>query len=144
MGCHTWYYKPINQPTTSAMRTVLLDYHTALIDSCDRLNLRDGNNCWDSHKYSSVRILHWLTTKRISHPSTIYRMWVHTLGINQELNNQLYLNIDWPSCFRVSDYPETILTSRECALRYVSTIECDLDKLNQFWDKYPDGIIAFG
>jgi len=71
-------------------------------------------------------------------------------------NNSVYIKdkgSDLPNTiFRVGNYPEDQLLSYEETINFINSHvvsfsyekEMALDKLKQFWEKYPDGMICFG
>ena len=63
------------------------------------------------------------------------------------LNKQL--DCEFHDVFRIGGYPETILTSLDEALLFIENNNCQtyantIDKLKEFFDKYPNGVIEFG
>ena len=153
MGCHTWTYKPLTKPTHSQMKSQLIEELSSnkyIKDKHPNTPLSECTNKQRNNKLTSMylnRLLRHILTNKISHPSTILKLWIqrHT-GIVIEFENELYINTEeYGDAFRIGKYPETTLTTELCTTRYTSTIQnVDQTRLTNFWKKHPNGIIKSG
>ena len=128
MGCHTWAYAPVEPITYQAKLSIVDAYLTKLSN------------------YSSPLLRKYVRrVRRLNlHPSTVHKLYLNSIELPFEHQGQLYHEVGYHDMFRVPDYPDTVLTTRECTLRYVANLDADLDRINQFWDDHPDGLINFG
>jgi hypothetical protein len=67
------------------------------------------------------------------------------------ITNKFYIKVDYHDIFRCA-YDDIELLSLDQTLEYIKTHDCSfhiskelaIKKINEFWDKYPNGLIKFG
>lgn len=80
-------------------------------------------------------------------------IWNHQPeNVSEYINNVYYVNSEYHDVFRVTGYPNDTLYSYQECLEFIDNynkkhninIPVFKERLKEFWDKYPDGIIKFG
>lgn len=170
MGCHTWFKKRIETPAIGEMKRAIgefynqeiLSYESAL--SGDDLEEREFIREFiegedeltnDVDEFCREQIL---DLNRRSNPEDIEKLKSEYIGVVNlstgkllcEIGGVWYETIDeFFDVFRSNKW-ETILKSREETLEFVRVDgnvrlgEDSLQKLEEFWKKYPDGLIELG
>ena len=161
MGCHTWFYKPldINQGLKDTMLKAL-DKFVKHMNNTGFYN-RDPSERYGWENY-------W--TRFVDNPTGFnaemkqIRKQILQGDINEyilewfypklttEYGGKLYEVVDgFHDIFRVYDYPDDVLTSYKETVEYLKKKGYEvcmhydtLDNLRKFWKKYPNGIIKFG
>lgn len=156
MGCHTWFYKRIPQPTETEVSENAQQVLEGLIDFVK--NDAMTNDTWGSRSIEETRQL------KIKYFSRQLRQMKK--GMQKSLAEDLYefhgkstlclegvfyTDSEFSDLFRVKDYPEVILKSCKDTLDYLNErgeevryYENWKSQLEAFWSMYPDGIIRFG
>ncbi len=88
----------------------------------------------------------------LKHDLSIFDETISPLRIFDEKTNAYYIETEdyyKDNMFRCYDWNQENLHSREETLKLIennnNTVEdVNIDKVNEFWDKYPDGLIDFG
>lgn len=170
MGCHTWFKKRIKSPTIEEMKEVIgkfykqeiFSYESALSgeDLEEREFIREfieGEDelTNDVDEFCREQIL---DLNRRSNPEDVEKLKLEYIGVVNLINGKILFEFDgvWYETideffdvFRSSKW-ETILKSREETLEFVGVdgnarlAEDSLQKLEEFWKKYPDGLIELG
>jgi hypothetical protein len=78
-------------------------------------------------------------------------MGCHTWFYSNKVNFEKQLTCEFHDVFRTSDYDGAELYSLKETIDYISDekngcliMENTVELLNEFWDKYPEGVIEFG
>lgn len=171
MGCHTWFYKKMpNQPSYQECKDMAIKYCTANIQECyDYINGKitdeDMINIWK--QYDPLEILtecqDELNQVFNDNRQTIDNLVAHIMFLNNTERNVIrchkgifYISSnDLPhDVFRTWGYPEDVLESYQDFENFIVTNEYRLEqfdsleetkqKMKQFWEKFPDGIVDFG
>jgi hypothetical protein len=167
MGCHTWFYKKVDpQPTYEEVKTYVIDRIKKEIDFDERL-ISDRNS-FDSElleTYPEWTSEHGQYCKEINERKLriVSSNYCKLAVCNKyKYNDNLTIYIegkgfyvyshDLPhDIFRKYGYPDDKLFSLQETLDYINNIEnqCTVydytvQKLTEFWTKYPDGVIKFG
>jgi len=159
MGCHTWFYRKIERTQEEAKQ------------SCVKYLKNARNLAWKIHrKPNNYCGIEWNTTKeeqlnQINCLNRQIRMVSNNLCKKAVWNNQndedlvkyfedkgLYIeDTGFHDVFRKYGYPDDVLFSIKETLDYIQNKENDctvyentIERLNEFWSKYPNGAISFG
>lgn len=59
------------------------------------------------------------------------------------------LDCEYHDLFRIGGYPETLLHSYDETIKFIKENDCKTydytnEKIKEFWNKYPNGVIDFG
>lgn len=166
MGCHTWFYKKIENISDDNVRKTVIKGIQSELDFLDKL-INDRNSLdkkllesypeW-TPGYAKENITHWNKVMDSVKNNTIdkeelydyYCDWDSDL-IDFVEGRGWYKQTEYHDIFRKYGYPEDKLFSLEETLSYINNTEnnCDVydytnEKLKEFWNKYPDGMIYFG
>lgn len=183
MGCHTWFYIPIEFEITE--KEVLDQYRKTAEWSytlaVKELKLRGVNFVYDTEVYDELAIsnkhverlrytwtdssiddikehmkVHLDSYYSLDTPEGIqdaYNSYEFDDGIIRYYNGKFYEHTkDSPyDLFRVGNYPEIVLTSYVDAIEYIKSLDDKVivydftyEKLQEFFNTYPEGIIDFG
>lgn len=123
MGCHTWFVERIKDDVELRKNIrAFVDTEPDLYQKLDTLTIEEIQKeyCLSNRKYK----------------------WLDRYEICKKIE-------EFHDVFRVKNYPEDILTSLNQTLNFINNNECEIfedthDKLKEFWDKYPNGLIYFG
>ena len=159
MGCHTWFYRKIERTQEEAKQ------------SCLQNLKRSRNLAWKIYKNpTSYYGINWETTKEeqlyyIKYLNRQIRMVSNNLCSRAVWDRQndedlteyiegkgLYIeDTGFHDVFRKYGYPDDKLFSLQETLNYINnpenacvTYDKTFERLNEFWNKYPDGMIEFG
>lgn len=137
MGCHTWFYKKTE------------------LDSDDKI-LDRAQELWNVMETNGIRLQeeHLLMVQHAIDYEYVEWLVNFVIGNNMGLiikyhKGVLYQELDtYHDLFRVSSFPETILTSYEETTQFIeeNSIGGQIywNELKQFWEEHPDGIIEVG
>lgn len=163
MGCHTWFYRKIERTQEEANKSCI-----AGLKSNRMLNWKIFRNptgyrginweeCCESSKESCLNSINIINRKIKAICNGYYQKAVWNHQNDKELTEYiegkgLYIeDTGFHDIFRKYDYPEDILFSLQETLDYINNpknnctvYENTIEKLEKFWNKYPDGIIRFG
>lgn len=170
MGCHTWFKKKIETPTIEEMKRAIgeiymseiLSYQSVLSgkDSVEREFIREfieGEDelTNDVDEFCREQILDLKKRSNLKDIDALKSEYTEAIHLNEnrmicEIDGVWYETIDeFFDVFRSNKW-ETILKSREETLEFVGGEgnvrlgEDSLQKLEEFWKKYPDGLIELG
>lgn len=159
MGCHTWFYRKIERSQEEAKQ------------SCLSTLKRNRNLAWKIYKRPQTYFgIDWNTTKEKQLKSIkIYNRQIKAVSNNYyqravwnyQRDDNLTKYVDgkglyiedtgFHDTFRRGDYPDDKLFSLAETLEYINNPEnkCQvyentIERLEDFWSKYPDGMIEFG
>ena len=159
MGCHTWFYRKIERTQEEAKQSCLIKLK------------RERNLCWKIYKNPTSYLgIDWNTTKNeqleyISKYNRKIKAVANNFYKRAVWNNQndkeITIYIDgkglfiedtgFHDLFRKGGYPGDMLFSLEETINYINDAENDcsvypttIQKLEEFWKKYPRGLIEFG
>jgi len=158
MGCHTWFYRKKERNQKEAKQSCL-----RLLRKSEKLNLNiltDGN-------YKGLDWSNWTESELIKHDSYLKRqirmvknnfcqraVWNHQddKNLTEYIDGKgFYMETGFHDTFRKYGYPEDKLFSLQETLDYINNPKNDctiyentIERLKEFWDKYPDGMIEFG
>ena len=163
MGCHTWFFKIVDpQPTWKEVKAFKLDnidrsielYHQMIDDTLDA-DLKDAYPEWN--KEYGERLIPICNRMRRMVEKDLCKLAVcHEFRYN---NNLTYFSKEKEAfyyddgtlphdLFRIGNYSNEQLFSLKDTLDFIEKynykIEFDMQKLEYFWNKYPDGMIHFG
>ena len=158
MGCHTWFYRKIERTQEEAKQSCL-----RLLRKSEKLNL----NILANRNYNGLDWSNWTESELIKHDSYLKRqirmvdnnfcqraVWNHQddENLTEYIDGKgFYMETDFHDTFRKYGYPEDRLFSLQETLDYINNPENNctiyentIEKLEEFWNKYPDGMIEFG
>lgn len=158
MGCHTWAYKKVERTQEEAKQSCL-----RLLRKSEKLNL----NILANRNYNGLDWSNWTEDELIKHDSHLKRkmrmvennfcqraVWNHQDDENLTKyvdGKGFYIEVGFHDIFRKYGYPSDKLFSLQETLDYINNPENDctiyentIEKLEEFWGKYPDGMIEFG
>ena len=157
MGCHTWFNKRVDRNLEEAKANFLRNISKAketnesvLIDKhFDGINWTDYAS--DEDLIESIKRLS--KTLEDFHngllPESV--IWENQLDGQYVDGKGFYIHVDYHDVFRKYGYPEDKLFSLQETLDYINDPknECVINDttvkiLEEFWKKYPDGMIYFG
>lgn len=136
MGCHVWFYVPIEVTASDLKRLALEELKMFL----------DGES---ESKSDTLFVKRWI--RRIKSDRPIWRCAVYLFQSRVKLiNNKHYIiNMEYLDLFRVDNYPNIRLNSMDETLAFIDNNKQNLgickenfmEKVKEFWDKCPDGFI---
>jgi len=158
MGCHTWFYRKIERTQEEAKQSCLRGLRKS-----EKLNL----NILANRNYNGLDWSDWTESELIKHDSYLKRqikmvknnfcqraVWNHQNdgNLTEYIDGKgFYMEIGFHDTFRKYGYPEDRLFSLQETLDYINNPENDctiyentIERLKEFWNKYPDGMIEFG
>ena len=158
MGCHTWFYRKIERTQEEAKQNCLRGLRKS-----EKLNL----NILANRNYNGLDWSDWTESELIKHDSCLKRqirmvdnnfcqraVWNHQddENLTEYVDGKgFYMETGFHDIFRKYGYPEDKLFSLQETLNYINnpenacvTYDKTFERLNEFWNKYPDGMIEFG
>ena len=165
MGCHTWAYKRVEAPSFENMKGFVLKSYK---DSSDNLQKWIDNPQDDEYldmlkhykDWTIEYIKHWreVNKRRIRliengfcKEAIINRYCSFSNDHIEYYNGKFYKEIGFHDMFRKYGYPNDKLFSLQETLDYINNpenkctvYENTIERLKEFWNKYPDGMIDFG
>lgn len=161
MGCHTWFGKKIKpQPTWDEVKQYAISQFKAeihlnnqMIDRALSTRLLEAYPEWTPEYGAYCRAINerkLQVVKKDLCKVAVCNMYYHNC-LTHFINGIFY---EFPrdflhDVFRVGNYPDDQLFSMEdtinfCKIKNIPLDEIQLETLQQFWEKYPDGNIHFG
>lgn len=157
MGCHTWFSRPITKDEFNLMKEYApIDIYNFTGDSKE--NKESG--VYDENLYKQL-----MKSLEKNIPCVHGKYWWQ-LGygsynpklLNGENNyiheirgdNRLFVDVkEFHDVFRVKKYPRKVIHSRRelrkwMKRKYFDLEDWQLEKISDFFSKYPDGVITFG
>lgn len=159
MGCHTWFYRKIERTQEEAKQNCLqyLKHSRNLGWKIYKNPNGYAGIDWQVSKEEQLRYIHLLNRQIRMVSNNLCQKAVWNKQNDKDLveyfeGKGLYIeDTGFHDVFRKYGYPEDQLLSLEETLNYINNPlnECviddkTLDRLNEFWVKYPDGMIEFG
>ena len=166
MGCHTWFYKKVDVSYEEA-KSFLIKKYKNNID----LNEKWISNPNDPEYSEFVEIYKEYTIDFLKHSLDLYKRKLRLVeggyckeAVMKKYNPNCYFSYlyisnkgmfvelsNYHDLFRIHNFPEDNLFSLEETYQFIETNK-DLinynnnweNRLIEFWDKYPDGMICFG
>lgn len=167
MGCHTWFYKKTDTASDDEIKKIMLERCGNEIDFLDRLinkresidkDLLEGYPEW-TPEWAENQKPFWLDLIESTKNNTItkdelydyYSSWSDGLTVYVD-GKGFYVECgDFHDEFRKYGYPDDKLFSLRETLDYINNpqnectvYENTIERLNEFWETYPDGLIEFG
>ena len=172
MGCHTWFYAKSNKTQEEANKEFIYnakDY----VKYCDKIALkvlkhktgqkrlqqdvykRITKDYIDSYfnrssleQYTFDKKLYLRMIRMVKKGLCQRAVWNHLNDLGLYIDGKgYYTEVDFHNLFRVHNYPKDVLTSLEECLDFIKKHNIDnvnYERLNEFWNKYPDGAVDFG
>lgn len=158
MGCHTWFSRPLNDFEMGLIKEYAPIEAMKLVGNTEE-NLKNG--FYDEHLFNSLmrsikedipcvdgKFYYWELGWGSSNPRLLdgERNFVYTV----RGDNRLHIEVpEYGDLFRVENYPSKVIHNKRelrkfLKSRYFELDQNKLDKLHEFWTKYPDGVIKFG
>jgi hypothetical protein len=160
MGCHTWFYKKINHSYNEVKENVInklnksLQFYDRMCDGLLDPDLMEAYPEWTpkyGFKYKSIieRQIQ-IVTKDLC-KRAIYNRYTSNNNLTVYVNGNLYEETDYHDIFRKYNYPEDHLYSLQETLDYIQKYKDEItiydwtfNRLEQFWNQHPNGLIKFG
>lgn len=169
MGCHTWFYKELKKPDLTNF-----EIKNKIINNIENVTLPFLNKLLKetSDKKEEIELKEEIYLTKIHLKQIIdislkdeYKLlhaYYDMLDINfTSYNGKFYENTEYQDIFRHRNYEAPTLTSLNDTLEFIKIHNCkgncyfdkndklineeiNFDKLKEFWNKYPNGIIEFG
>jgi len=144
MGCHTWFYTKDTVTLEQAL-DIAKSYYQQVKDAKRGKKARKANPTlapdWDLNKFDERRGCYRAFLDVCEDDLRRGKLCV----INEK---GIFLGSDeYHDLFRIHTYPADELYSLEATLEFIDRHgidEVDWDRLDEFWRKYPDGLIEFG
>ncbi len=157
MGCHTWFYKK-SSLTLEQAKEKLIKRQQKIIDEYKNMKFIDYAKLLVDFPYmydSKERLieLYQRRIKRIQNPNIKEETIYFHLDEGDYIEGKgYYTDAGFHDLFRIGGYPEVCLFSLDQTLEYIKIyekkynckIDVMMDLLQEFWNKYPDGMINFG
>jgi hypothetical protein len=165
MNCHTWFFKPVNIHYEQA-KQVAIEYLTNQLEEWTVENI-----LYTADRYGEVNPYNW-TEDVVLEQRAYYTRWLNRIKsglpiwkgavwyflrmqeseVSMYYKGKYYIGTDYLDYFRVGwDLADTKLTSLQETLEFCKKYKnvvwfADnwLDKVTEFWQLYPDGLIKFG
>lgn len=165
MGCHTWFYTPAKEQTDyeTAREKVMTDIMTDIrfYENIKSNTLsKDDKEYYDDHKQMFDNFIdrgivdvrkrqYEMVSKRYCQKATMSKYAGSSRYVYSHKTNTFYTETEYHDVFRVSDYPTDELFSLDDAIKFISTHRIvltadEIIRINNFWSKYPNGMIHFG
>lgn len=159
MGCHTWFYRKIERTQEEAKQSCIeyLKYARNLAWKIHRKPNGYFGIDWNSTKEEQLRYVRLLNRQIRMVSNNLCQKAVWNKQNDEDLveyfeGKGLYIeDTGFHDLFRKYDYPDDVLFSIKDTLDYIKNKENDctvyentIERLNEFWSKYPDGAILFG
>lgn len=155
MGCHTWFSRPITEEEFDLMKEYApIEIHQLVGDSKE--NVESG--MYDEYLYNLL-----MKSLKENIPCVYGKYWWQLgwgegnpkLGDSSFVReirgyNNLFIDVrEYHDSFRVKNYPNKVITSRRKLRRwmgkkYFNLTTEQLEKISEFFRKYPGGVITFG
>lgn len=157
MGCHTWFSRPITKEEFQLIKEYA---PTEIYNLCGdyKENIDDG--FYDKHLYDLLMKSYnedipcvygkywWQLGYGSSNPDLLNgeHNYVHEIRGHKEL----FIDVaEYGDVFRVKNYPSKVIHNRRelrkwMRKRYFDLEDWQLERISEFFRKYPDGVITFG
>jgi hypothetical protein len=144
VGCHTWFYR-----RTTARDIITSDYVKELKEY-----LEEGEELpfvSELFLYPDFNLFyspHFRLIPRKRNPKWRHRPWL--ISFNYLTHCLYYEQVhDFHDTFRIKNYPDKKIHNfrqlrRFLGKRYYSLTQAQIDRVKEFWSKYPNGMIEFG
>lgn len=174
MGCHTWHYKKVDISLHQVKQDALyicqkqIDWNQKYVDdpTLDRTFLGDDiqNEPFEYSVKVFLRLKRFIEKDIFQSLKTLSRFY--EWKIDEDVKKGIFLDGIYNYCkrndsiyictddlphdiFRIGGYPDDQLLSYEetivfCKLKKVQLFRNKKRQLQDFWNKYPDGMIIFG
>ena len=157
MGCHIWCFKRVERTQEEAKQLFLKQKQKDINDWEEIVN-NPLDECRVAYKWSQEEIEFTLAVfkrqyRMVENNYCQKAIWNHQPdNVSEYINNVFYVNSEYHDVFRVMGYPDDTLYSYEECLEFIdnynkkhnTNISVFKERLKEFWDKYPNGIIKFG
>ena len=142
MGCHTWCFQKDKDLSTEDLASIIRE---RINESLVYAGRRFGKNKTVQYLLDFSEELE----KNEDNYEKLAELWEEvSLSADIELHNKvLYKSVDFHDIFRVGNYPEDVLLSLDDTKQFIKDNDCtDISEklINEFWEKYPNGMIHFG
>lgn len=167
MGCHTWFYTKFEINESKVLEDLKNNINTELQFFHDVIHNRTKVQEW-LDKYYDIPydeacinlkyfedLKHKIDNNLLSNVE-LFNIYIE-LGIHQDIieyieNKGWFINTDeFHDIFRKGGYPEIQLFSLQETLDYINNpdnqctvYDYTIERLNEYWNMYPDGMINFG
>lgn len=150
MGCHTWCYKRAGYKSIEDMKKIIIDNKESLLKYCkEKITSRTYED--DIDKRDTINVINQLerqitSINKLSNYMKVLSLYSKELNVSIIYKSKLYINTDYHDLFRCN-YNSRKLISYSDTIKFLSENVClniNYDKIKEFWDNYPDGIIDFG
>jgi len=157
MGCHTWFNKRLTIPVEQIKKEAISNIEIVI-------------KRWESYKSTDQQMIFLgLTEERIENMliflnrclQRCHKNYLGTISYGYSLEKSIHLfdgifyeDAEYHDLFRRGHYPDDILKSYDETISYIEnnidkisfhiSKEWSIEKLKEFWTKYPDGLIYFG
>lgn len=160
MGCHTWFYKPMNVDIEEIKERIENNFIENL-DFYKRVSTGDIDE-------NLLKAYPELTPKKGYHyyynEEARYKKWIKKgKPVNQKyawralklkeryINGMFYKDAGYHDCFRIGNYPDDELMSYDETIWFlnfhhdkITIYDNTYDQINKFWRENPNGLIEFG
>ena len=165
MGCHTWFYKRV-EVDFEVMRNFVLETYQKSVERLDKWisnpNDKDYLLMVDAYPEWTIEFVkNWRDTEArkmslvkngLCREAVINKYCSFSKGISRYVKGKgIFMECGYHDIFRKYGYPDDMLFSYDETLEYIDypandcqVYEGTLERLKEFWDKYPDGMIDFG
>jgi len=172
MGVHTWFYEKVDLHTLDLdeMKNSIIKMEVNTISYLRELIKSEP---WDkqSHLKEIKRIeniLKNIRNNKLNRKKKLIKLYITNKTKFFIIKNELYKTVEYHDIFRTSKeidediLDDTVLTNLDNTLQFISDFKCfgqtyfcdkqnkivtddiDLERLKEFWVKYPEGVIDFG
>ena len=146
MGCHTWCYKKERDINNKELLIEVKRLIKKDLDFFERHGKREEKD-FKLHIKKLNRFLTLLNNGIVKTDEFLGRLYDQfESGIKMYVNGSLYSDSEFHDIFRIKNYPEDILLSKEETLSFIkeNKLEVNYERVNSFWSEHPDGMIEFG
>lgn len=172
MGCHTWFYRPITEEEYNMFKDNIQNDISCILEDNELYSLMKKEQvdsfkeeCEETKKiiYDSLEKgndlwleLGWGTGEnRVVKIKGKFYLQLNSTEIDDSDSYRRKILIPIPrekafhDVFRVKNYPSWVIHNkrelrRKMRKKYFDLTQEQLDRLHEFWQMYPDGIITFG
>lgn len=169
MGCHTWFHKKINVSYEEARDSLVKKYKSNIELTQKWIDNPNDDEYVDMLKYYEYYTIEYLTEQNEIDrrklrmvesgycKEAVMRKYdnntIDKFNVYHYIKNVgMFVDCEYHNLFRIPGYPEDMLFSLEETIEFIKINKNfiywyanDWEKrLNEFWEKYPDGMITFG
>jgi len=168
MGCHTYFYEKIEpQPTKEEIKDLVAaalikniefwqkmihgDIDSKLMDAYPEWTIEYGSyyRAIDKRRLRMINAGHCVEATYNKYCESYYSLFGKLT--HKSKANKFYIETVYSDVFRKGGYPDIELTSLKETLDYINnpenycqTYEWTNKRLEEFWNKHPNGLICFG